>query len=82
MRTTPAATRSGQAEAKARQGERHDLENIPLKSAECSGESADIAGKQVGVGRTMIQKAKQVKTGDAELFQQVKRGADGIHGWR
>lgn len=59
-----------------RDQEGHAISAGPISASpkDETGKSADLAGKQVGVGRTMIQKAKQVQTEDAELFQQVKRG--------
>jgi hypothetical protein len=60
-----------ETEAKERQGERTDI--MPI-SAEGSGVSVEIAGDQVGIGKTMVQKAKQVKKSDEALFEKVKSG--------
>jgi hypothetical protein len=58
-------------------------EMIPTLEAEgpsraWAGKAARMAGRLVGVGATAVENAKRVQKLDAELFEQVKRGAIGV----
>lgn len=67
-----------EAEARRRQatstgGSHPQLAPISAEAG-LSDESAVTAGKQVGVGKSMVRIAKQVKHADPALFEQVKNG--------
>lgn len=62
-----------EAEAAKRTGGRPPAGQKPmLKSTRVSSTAA--AGKQVGVGRSIVERARKVKAADPELFEKVKSG--------
>lgn len=72
QRAAIAAEMLSHIEAEARKRMQAGVKDPAPKTAE--GESTAIAGKQVGVGKTMVRAAKNVMEDDPALFEQVKAG--------